>query len=120
MKPSPQPSSDQNSVNRINNTRTEEPSEPVPVYNFHHYRRLAQAQPDQKVLEIGGPGRMKQLWRWISWALLILVTAGAFVTLFYFFTNSFRIALVIVTGMLVYMFFAARLAEGKLDKRPGE
>lgn len=120
MKRSSDPSSDHELADRVKNTRSVGSSDPIPIHNFHYYRRLAENQTDQKFLEIDEPGRIKQLWRWISWALMVLITAGVFVTLFYLFTNSFRIALVVVTGMLLYMFFATQLAEGKLDKRPGE
>lgn len=120
MRPFPSPSSDNDPDYRNEDSRPAESSDPVPIHDFHHYRRLAETQTDPTFLEIGGPGRLRQLWRWICWAVLVLVTAGVFVTLFYFFTNSFRIALVIVTGMLLYMIVAARLAEGRLDRRPGE
>ncbi len=88
----------------------------VEIRSFEHYRRLAAERREADFIEIGPSGRMKQVWRMLAWLLAILATAGLFTVLFYYFTNSFRIALIIVTGMLLYMLFAAKLAEGRIGR----
>ena len=70
----------------------------VEIKSFQHYRRLAEERRESDFVEIGPSGRMKHVWRMLAWLLAILVTAGLFTVLFYYFTNSFRIALIIVTA----------------------
>jgi hypothetical protein len=92
----------------------------VEVRSFEHYRRLARAQKEGEFLEISEPGHLRRVWRMLAWLLAIGGTAALFTVLFYYFTNSFRIALIIVFGMLLYMFLAAKLAEGRFDPRNGD
>lgn len=69
-------------------------------------------------VEIGGPNTIaRRFMRMLGWSLLLLGVAAGFVLAFWKFTNSLRIALVIVAGMLIYMYAASKLAEGKLDER---
>ena len=69
-------------------------------------------------VELGGGGSVaKRLLRTFGWSILILLVAGTFVIAFYQFTNSLRVALVVVAGMMTYMYAASRLAEGRLDER---
>jgi hypothetical protein len=93
-----------------------DPADLVEVRSFQHYRRLAEERRDTNFVEIGTPGKLRRLWRLLAWGLGLVLTAGLFTFLFYYFTNNFRIALIIVTGMLLYMFFAARLAEGRIGR----
>jgi hypothetical protein len=102
-------------------TPAQDDVDPLPVQeiDFAHYRRLMKkrdmpADPDA-YMEIGGGGRMRAIWRYAAWAIIVLAVAALFTVLFYQFTNSLRVALIVVTAMLAYMFLAARLAEGKLD-----
>ncbi len=95
--------------------------------DFEHYRRLmrdqARAQselPPEEYVEIGGPHLVRAAWRALLWGVMLLAVAGVFTLLFYHFTNNLRIALVVVSAMLLYMFVAAKLAEGRFDRRNGE
>ncbi len=91
------------------------------VRDFNYYRSLANEQEKKgEFVEIGPAGTLKRLWRWFAWSAGLIGVAALFVLLFYRFTNSFRIALVVVVGMLAYMFVASKLAEGRFDKRNGD
>lgn len=76
------------------------------------------APREGEFIEIGGANTfMRQAVRMLGWGLLVLAVAGAFVLMFWKFTHSLRIAMVIVAGMLIYMYAASRLVEDKLDRR---
>ncbi len=83
-----------------------------------YYRRILEQQIQQGIaggMEIGGAGKFKQIWRRILFVIGLLVVAVLFSILFYYFTHNLRIALIIVTAMLVYMVISAWLAEGHID-----
>jgi len=91
--------------------------------DFEHYRSLMRQQKLDEAadfVEIGGSGAMKKVWRGLAWTMLLVAVVSLFTVLFYQFTNSLRVALVVVAGMLLYMFGAAKLAEGRFDRRNGE
>ena len=71
-------------------------------------------------MEIGGESPIGRIWRTLGWGLLLLVVCVAFAFLFYHFTSNLRIALIVVTGMLLYMILMAFLAEGRIESRNRE
>lgn len=67
-------------------------------------------------MEIGGQSAARRLARIGGRVLALLAVAGLFVVLFFRFTASWRVALIVVTVMLAYMLVVGRLVEGKAER----
>lgn len=82
------------------------------------YRNLLRPETGAtaRYMEISDVGIMRRAWRVSLWVGALAGVVAVFVYLFYHFTNDLRIALVVVTAMLIYMIAASVLAEGRLEE----
>ena len=94
-------------------------SMPVGEKEIARYRKMLYQPTDdaQSHVVLAAERQGRSLWRWLGYVASFAAVVAAFVFLFVQFTNSLRVALVVVTLMLGYMFVMARMAEGSFDWR---
>jgi hypothetical protein len=92
------------------------PDLPVDV---DYYRSRLREKPveDTPGMEITGGGRSRQWVRTLAYLILFAAVGSLFVLAFYRFTNSLRVAIVVVAGMIGYMVLMGKMAEGRFDRR---
>jgi hypothetical protein len=88
---------------------------PVDVNYYHSLLRDPREPP--VYMEIAAAGTGRNWVRTLAFFGLMASVAALFVLGFYYFTNSVRVAMVIVIGMLGYMVFMGKMAEGRFDRR---
>ena len=69
-----------------------------------------------EAMEIGGGVAGRRFVRGVTVGLVIAAIAAAFVTAFYAFTASWRVAVIVVGLMLGYMAVIGRVVEGRADR----
>ena len=86
----------------------------VAYYRARLHEKPANDIPDMEIID---SGRSRQWVRTLAYVILFALVGSLFVLAFYRFTNSLRVAIVVVAGMIGYMVLMGKMAEGRFDRR---